>query len=377
MSMDWVPLGEHLVQRGDSELVVPGSHYPIAGVLGFGRGMLHRPAIDGSETAYKSLLAVASGNLVYSKVKAFEGAVAVATPADAGRYVSPEFPVFQGDEGLSPAYLRHAVSSEFFLAGLRSSSSGIGARRERVHPTTFLRQRIPVPPLDEQLRIAAHLDSIGALARKRRSTATFATAWTVALRDRVVEGTGGELTSLAHLLRARPATPVSDQETYRITGVYSFGRGLLDRGPLSGDKTKYAAMTTLHQGDVVYSKLGAFEDAVAVVDDSFTGTQVSPEFPVFEVVADLDPVYLRAALTTTSFHEALKHAATGVGARQRRVSPSAFLSLKIPVPPLQRQQAAAVVLSRAAEIGRLDGRAQTLTGALLPAARNEIFSAMR
>lgn len=377
MTVEWVRVGDVLeMSREPVEPILNALYRPI-GVRAFGRGIFDYPETKGGDLSKVRYFEVPPSSLVVSNIKGWEGAVAVTSSEESGRIATSRFLTYQAESGLDLSYVRHWLLSDGGMDVLDRCSPGSADRNRTLSRAAFEASVLPRPELDEQRHIASHLDSLGDLARRRGSAAAAATGWSAALRDRAVEGAGGELTSLAHLLRGRAATAVSDQETYRITGVYSFGRGLLDRGVITGDQTKYSTMTTLLDGDVVYSKLGAFEDAVAVVDESFAGTQVSPEFPVFEVVADLDPVYLRAALTTTSFHEQLMHAATGVGARQKRVSPSAFLSLQIPVPPLRRQRSVAEVLSRSSEIGRLGTRTQTLTGALLPAARNDIFNAMR
>lgn len=339
--------------------------------------MFERTPLQGAETKYPRFTHVVPGQLLCSKLFGWEGSVAVVPEGLEGFVVSPEFPVFDLRPEVDPSYIRHAVSWSGFVEQMATSTTGLGQRRQRVNVSDFVTLTLPLPPIDEQRRIAAHLDSVREVAARRSRASALARAWPVSLRDRVVAEAGGQMTPLGVLLSAREAEAVRSDASYRITGVYSFGRGLLDRGPLAGHETKYAAMTTLHEGDVVYSKLGAFEDAVAVVGERFAGTHVSPEFPVFEVVEEVDPAFLMAALTTTSFAESLIQAATGVGARQKRVSPSAFLRLEIPVPTIERQRQAGDLLRWAERIASLDAKVRTVTEALLPAARNEIFSAMR
>lgn len=377
MSVEWVRLGDITVQNHDVVAVEPDQTYRTLGVLNRGRGLFQRTPLSGAETQYPKFTRANPGQLVYSKLFGWEGSVAVVPEGLEGFVVSPEFPVFDLGPDVDAAYISHAVAWGGFVEQLALATTGLGQRRQRINVSDFVELQIPLLRIDEQRRIAAHLDSLSGVAKRFASTSALSTAWPIALRDRVIAESGGARVPLGRLLTPRRSEAVRPDRTYRITGVYSFGRGLLDRGSLAGYETKYASMTTLREGDVVYSKLGAFEDAVAVVDETFAGTQVSPEFPVFNVVEEIDPIYLRAALTTTSFAEALIQAATGVGARQKRVSPSAFLSLEIPIPRAGRQQAASRILRAAMTITAQDKRTRELSDALLPAARNEIFSAMR
>jgi restriction endonuclease S subunit len=82
-------------------------------------------------------------------------------------------------------------------------------------------------------------------------------------------------------------------------------------------------------------------------------------------------------LTSRSFASRLQAASTGVGARQKRVHPSSFTALDIPLPELDEQRGIAHRLDQLTDIAALTDRRTHLADALLPAARNEVFSAMR
>ena len=49
--------------------------YPLVGVLNRGRGFLYRDPIPGSDTKYKTMNRIGPGQVVYSRLKAFEGAI--------------------------------------------------------------------------------------------------------------------------------------------------------------------------------------------------------------------------------------------------------------------------------------------------------------
>src|SRR5829696_50342 len=85
------------------------------------------------------------------------------------------------------------------------------------------------------------------------------------------------------LTLALDETPVESASEYPIAGVYSFGRGVLRRAPISGDQTKYKRLNRLHADRVVLSRLKAFEGAIAVVPKHAEGFYVSQEFPTFDI----------------------------------------------------------------------------------------------
>ena len=70
-----MPLAEVATEARDKRRVEPDEEYPIAGVLGFGRGVLLRPAVRVRHIGTVPYR-IRTGQLVYSRLKAFEGAFA-------------------------------------------------------------------------------------------------------------------------------------------------------------------------------------------------------------------------------------------------------------------------------------------------------------
>ena len=165
MSVPLVALGQILTLGLSPVAVSPSSTYPMIGVLNTGRGVFQQPDLQGSKTSYKSLFQVSEGQVIYSKLKAFEGSIAIVPRKFDGHFVSSEFPAFDV-RGVWPSYLMHVLHSEQFTFQMRRASHGLGARRERMHPRDFLQIEIPLPPLSEQHAIAARIDSLTAQAEK-------------------------------------------------------------------------------------------------------------------------------------------------------------------------------------------------------------------
>ena len=65
--------------------------YPELGVRSFGRGTFHKPDLIGAELSWQKPFLVQQGDLVFSNIKAWEGAFAVASPSDHGRVGSHRY----------------------------------------------------------------------------------------------------------------------------------------------------------------------------------------------------------------------------------------------------------------------------------------------
>lgn len=134
------------------------------------------------------------------------------------------------------------------------------------------------------------------------------------------------------------AAEIEPTATYPMAGVYSFGRGLFTRGPLSGAETTYKRFHKLSEGMIVLSQLKAWEGAIAVVGTEHAGCFLSTQFPTFRCdTATADVNFIAWFLRLPSAWESLRLGARGMGARRDSVSQSKFLELEIPLPSLDEQ----------------------------------------
>lgn len=157
--------GELMTLDVNTVEVDPAQTYDIVGVLNRGRGLLYREPMAGAKTAYKTLNRIGSNQVVYSRLKAFEGAITVAPTDLHEAYASQEFPTFTCGPSLLPRYFRLLTTTKRLWDMLQNLSTGMGGRRERVKPNDFLTIKVALPSLAEQRRIVEVLEAVDAQAQ--------------------------------------------------------------------------------------------------------------------------------------------------------------------------------------------------------------------
>jgi Restriction endonuclease S subunits len=181
-----VKLSDVLELREFSEAVTPAGSYPQVGVRGFGGGLFSKAAISGTETSYKAFNRLYEGAIVLSQVKGWEGAIARCPEDLEGWFVSPEYRTFRCKLGLaSDEYFGELVRTEWFWSQLQDATRGVGARRERTRPEQFLNIELPMPHLDDQLRIVEILKQQAPLKAKHTAIREANTALLPATLERV------------------------------------------------------------------------------------------------------------------------------------------------------------------------------------------------
>lgn len=206
------PLARFLALNAEVVDVDPDQAYPTVGVLNRGRGLLHRDPVAGSSTAYKKLNRIGPGVLVYSRLKAFEGAITV-TPDDLPEsFASQEFPTFAFASDVDPDFFRILTTTQSMWDALQGASKGMGGRRERVKPADFLNIVMDIPPLPVQERI---VEVIGAIDDEVTALETEADALTDVMtvtRSQLLQpGDGWDDVAVGHLAEARTGRAFPDK----------------------------------------------------------------------------------------------------------------------------------------------------------------------
>jgi len=109
-----------------------------------------------------------SGDLVFSKIDARNGAIGIVPPTIEQLAFSSEYPIFDltHAEALLPEYAALLLRSPIFLSQLEGLAAGHSGRK-RVTPEDFLSLRVPVPDVDVQRSIAAEYEEKRASAMHR------------------------------------------------------------------------------------------------------------------------------------------------------------------------------------------------------------------
>jgi type I restriction enzyme S subunit len=146
--------------------------------------------------------------------------------------------------------------------------------------------------------------------------------------------------ALAELLQTA-SEPVSVQpdEEYPNFGIYSFGRGLFRKPPISGIQTSARTLYRVRAGNFIYSRLFAFEGSYGVVDHEFDGYFISNEYPSFMIdLSRLEPLFLKYYFQYPITWKSIAIGSKGVGSRRIRVQPDKILGHCMPLPSLSEQK---------------------------------------
>lgn len=387
MNVERVRVGDVLaLQRRAVEVDIDGTYAEI-GIRSFGRGVFHKEPVAGAALGAKRVFRIEPRDLLLSNVFAWEGAVAVAGEDERGKIGSHRFMTYTPvDERIDTTWASWFFRSEPGLEMIRQASPGSAGRNRTLAIDRFEALEIPLPPIDEQRRIAGLLDHMAGAAADAiqlgGKAAGLANALAVSIAARpdftsaIKSASGWTRTRLGEVLeRAVDSVRVDAAAAYPNIGIYSFGRGVFEKPDIEGSSTSASVLFRIRAGQFIYSRLFAFEGAYSYVPAQFDGRFVSNEFPVFEPdAARLDARWLATFLRSPSRWAELGGASKGIGVRRQRVPVEAVLNYEIWLPPLKTQRSAVRAFEKIDDAGRSRSASLQRLKSLTSAALNLAFA---
>lgn len=139
------PLVRHQVE------IEADAWYPELGIRFFGKGTFHKEAIKGSEMGSKRIYQIMPGDLLFSNVFSWEGAIAVVKPEDKDRFGSHRFITCVPDtERVTAQFLCWWLLSSEGIADIRAASPGAAGRNKTLGIKKLEAIEVPIPPLKAQ-----------------------------------------------------------------------------------------------------------------------------------------------------------------------------------------------------------------------------------
>ncbi|MDH4442638.1 MAG: restriction endonuclease subunit S [Rhizobium sp.] len=377
--MAWrtVQLGEVLSQKRNRVRIDPSKLYKQITVRLWGKGLTLRGISDGSEIAAESQVSVGKNDFLISKIDARHGAFGLVPAELEGAVVSNDFPCFEVRQDLlEPRFLEWFSKTETFVSVCRRASTG-STNRVRLKEERFLGFEIPLPSLDEQRAIANRLDKVHAKLKERAAeTAAVereANAMLFNLFREIIDGAHYlPLSKVAPLVR-RPVEVVVDGE-YSELGVRSFGKGTFHKPSLTGADVGNKRLFEIHQGDLLFNIVFAWEGAIAVPSAEDHGRVGSHRFLTCVPEPKLAIAeFLRFYLLTPEGLQKIGKASPGGAGRNRTLGIKKAENILIPVPDIGVQRRFIELCAQVDQIRSIRASAAKDVDALIPAILHEVF----
>lgn len=385
MTVERVRVGSVLALRRREVTIEPLAEYRLVGVYSFGKGIFHREAQAGAELGDYRFFSIDPGDLVLSNIQAWEGAIAYAEQRDAGTIGTHRFlsyvPV--GDQ-IDTNWARWFFLSEPGMELIRQAAPGTVMRNRTLAIERFEALEIPLPPIEEQRRVAKQLHQLAVRAETLRGlrvrTNVFRSAIPASLRVQLELDTSLAPAALGDVLElVRDPVEIDLGATYVTIGVRSFGKGIFHYPPRLGAGIGKLRFQSVSPRMLAISNIKAWEGAVATTGEVDRDALASNRFLIFRPNAGEEATdYFWSLLLGSEGLAALGHASPGSADRNRTLAVDRFRRIRLKIPGAEDQVAIGrrlrLVRGAVAQHESRSVHANERVEALLPAALNETFA---
>lgn len=314
---------------------------------------------DSSNTDKSNYKLVSPGNVVYNKMRAWQGAAGVSNYAG---IVSPAYVVLQSRGSLSPRFAHYIMRIPAFCTKVESLSYGISSDQWTLRPQHFKLIHFPVPDLEEQKLIFKFLDHAElriakAMQAKQKMVALLNEQKQVIISELVTRGLDPDV-PMKHIehpvLSQIPAEWVvhpfgralefiseKNSGNTELLSVY-LNRGVIPYSESSGQVHKPSFDLSNYQvvdvGDFVMNNQQAWRGSVGV--SKYRG-MVSPAYVISRFRNPVDLDYMNFQLRSQSMVGQFEMASRGVGTIQRQLNIPLLKRTMILFPTLEEQRAIA------------------------------------
>jgi len=375
-----VALGEVLKLVSRTEKVNPIETYNLLGIRINGNGVFLRETKTGSESSAKELSKVKTGDFIYSRLFAWNGAFDIVKEEFNDCYVSNEFPTFFVDETV--------IDKQFLLFWFRliptlrkveeKCTGSTPQTRNRFKEKFFFEMKIPLPPLTAQRRIVARIEAFAAkideVKRLRQEIVDDNQKMLLGVYHKFIENADYQAMAKVAPLARRAVAEIDNEKYYPELGVRSFGNGTFHKAAIKGVEMGTKRIFEIKPNDLIFSNVFAWEGAIAVAKpedkDRFGSHRFITCVPKGNVALSS---FLAFHFLTQKGLEQISDASPGGAGRNRTLGLTKLEALKVPVPTIEKQQWFDSLLQKTNAIKKHQAETQQQLNALMPAILDKAF----
>lgn len=268
---------------------------------------------------------------------------------------------------------------------------GTGATFKEVSKATVERIRIPLPPLEEQKRIAAILDEADALRRLRRRALECLKTLGPAIFHEMF---GDPIANTRQLPFSRVGDVIQGFESgkniaedpdggrlgaVRVLKVSAVTSGIFKFSESKALPASYTPPKShfIHQGDLLFSRANTEQliGATAVVVDLYTNLVLPDKLwrVTWRCPSPVEPTYMHGLFSSSPFREEIRKRSTGTSGSMKNISQEKVLSIQFGLPELDQQRQYNARLTAVSNIARTVTKAASKSETIFTSLQHRAF----
>lgn len=257
-------------------------------------------------------------------------------PRGDNRIGSSEWIVFN-DTRFDPIFVAEYLKSDVFHRQLLTTVAGVGGSLNRARPAAVADLKIPLPPLNEQKRIAEILGGVAeTLELLQKQIDWVERVLKSNLQDDTEKTQEVLLSDFVTRISAGKSMPDGDMKKpkYQVLKTSAVTSGFFKETEAKGLPEGYIPPLThkVHAGDILVSRMNTTElvGASAIVESVSENIYLPDRLWKLHPVEGTDPFFLWQLLQTRLIRARISQVSSGSSGSMKNISQKAFLNIKVP-----------------------------------------------
>ncbi|MEY3761100.1 MAG: hypothetical protein RIR39_2591 [Pseudomonadota bacterium] len=373
-----IKVGDILHRVKDDLLINDLTTYSRITIRMNGKGVILRDSVIGADIGTKRQFIARAGQFALSKIDARNGAFGVLPKECDNAIITGNFWVFDFDmERIEPRFFEALSKTPAFVASCVGASDGT-TNRQYLKEDNFLLMEFGLPPLPEQCAIVARLDVVAEKVRQvevklNEIEADAEQLLAICFRDAIEGAESLTMSEVAPLVRRE--VEIDPEANYTELGIRSFFKGVFHRRVMSGVEYTWQKLYWVACGDLIFSNIMAWEQAIAVAGDSDSNCVGNHRMLTCSVNPEIStPGFLWYYFTTADGFSKILKASPGTAARNKTLKADVLMTLQVPTPKIEKQIAFDKLQNKIAEMKAKHQETRQELKALLPSMLEQIFT---
>lgn len=252
-------------------------------------------------------------------------------------------------------YLYQIFNTDIYY---REIHKNLGATINSINGSDLKEIKIPIPPLQEQSKIASILSTWDNAIDNCKNTIENLKIRNKGLSQKLLTGKmrvkgfdeKWKVRAINECMSFTPRPISKPTENYLALGLRSHGKGVFHKTDFNPASIAMETMYEVKENDLIINITFAWEHAVAIVSKKDEGGLVSHRFPTYSFNnKNAIPDFFRHYILQKRFKFLLESISPGGAGRNRVMSKTDFLKLDIKLPNVEEQKAIATILDKGTE----------------------------
>jgi type I restriction enzyme S subunit len=359
-----VTLGEVLKHRKEFVQIDDLAKYKRCRVQLHAQGVVLRDIVEGSQIKTKTQQVCGAQEFLVAEIDAKMGGFGIVPEELHGAIVSSHYFLFVPDRRrLDPRFLAYYAKTPQFREQVAARGT---TNYAAIRPGNVLAYTLPLPPLEEQQRIAGKIHRVVAKIDQARRLRMAISDQTLTM----LRGTFARVASKATISKMRDVAPLvrrrvqpKGNEGYPELGIRSFGKGTFHKPVLESIDVGSKKLYRIAPGDLLFNNVFAWEGAIAVAQPEDVGRVGSHRFITCVPKPGVTTAdFLCFYFLTPEGLDKIGKASPGGAGRNRTLGLEKLADIDVPVPTYEsqlrfdrlQQRVKAMVVAHQDQMAKLD-----------------------